>query len=284
MTLLMLSLLYLMMAFQVYLAIQNLLEKGRQLAHIGCYVGIFLRGGNKLDREGRDYWLKPLAKLGVIELVTYLGKSTDSFTEGHIKAKSPNSAYRLSDGFENLLKNYSDEAFEEYFSQNEIARRLELQAKLLSESIKSHGKGDHDKLIKLTIKHYVPNYLKDFEVLYIDNADGDRVSQEEKEKLDKYGVVITIDDNWPDVILVSPDGEALWFIEAVCSDGEVDLKKAQGLENLCKKNGKVLAGLTTTYLDWKSVAKRQSSNKNLVGGSFLWIAEDPSKVFKIFEL
>ena len=33
---------------------------GASVAHIGTHVGILQRGRNiKLDREGRDYWLKP---------------------------------------------------------------------------------------------------------------------------------------------------------------------------------------------------------------------------------
>ena len=31
---------------------------GSTTAHIGCHVGILQRGANKLDREGRDYWIK----------------------------------------------------------------------------------------------------------------------------------------------------------------------------------------------------------------------------------
>lgn len=43
---------------------------GASVAHIGTHVGILQRGGNlKLDREGRDYWLKPLWEIGAIEKV-----------------------------------------------------------------------------------------------------------------------------------------------------------------------------------------------------------------------
>src|SRR5438067_1601007 len=33
---------------------------GASTAHIACHVGVLQRKGGKLDREGRDYWLKPL--------------------------------------------------------------------------------------------------------------------------------------------------------------------------------------------------------------------------------
>ena len=33
---------------------------GAGIAHIGSYVGMLVRRGNKMDREGRDHWVKPL--------------------------------------------------------------------------------------------------------------------------------------------------------------------------------------------------------------------------------
>lgn len=40
----------------------------RQLLILVQYIGILQRGGyTKLDREGRDYWLKPLWEIGALE-------------------------------------------------------------------------------------------------------------------------------------------------------------------------------------------------------------------------
>jgi hypothetical protein len=33
---------------------------GASTAHLACHIGILQRGNGKLDREGRDYWIKPL--------------------------------------------------------------------------------------------------------------------------------------------------------------------------------------------------------------------------------
>src|SRR4051812_23533338 len=33
---------------------------GATTAHLACHMGILQRGYGKLDREGRDYWIKPL--------------------------------------------------------------------------------------------------------------------------------------------------------------------------------------------------------------------------------
>ena len=60
-----------------------------------------MRHGGKLDREGRDYWVKPLIdEIAAIERVNF---SDGVFVSGHLKAKSPNSAYRLTDAFKRLL-------------------------------------------------------------------------------------------------------------------------------------------------------------------------------------
>ena len=40
----------------------------------GCHVGVLQRGRSKLDREGRDYWIKPMQELGGVEAVTLIGK------------------------------------------------------------------------------------------------------------------------------------------------------------------------------------------------------------------
>ncbi|MCB1529707.1 MAG: hypothetical protein H6853_03690 [Rhodospirillales bacterium] len=61
---------------------------GATTAHLGCHIGILQRGGMKLDREGRDYWIKPLRELGGIEAITLMD---GEFISGHVKAKSPNS-------------------------------------------------------------------------------------------------------------------------------------------------------------------------------------------------
>jgi len=103
---------------------------GASTAHIACHVGILQRGDRKLDREGRDYWIKPLREVGAIEAVT-LAAGTGEFVAGHVVAKSSNSAYRLSPDFVELLRTPQDEleqAVAAWISGDAIRRRLELQA------------------------------------------------------------------------------------------------------------------------------------------------------------
>ena len=77
---------------------------GATTAHLGTHIGILQRGGvSKLDREGRDYWIKPLRELGAIEPI-YLEPKTRKFVSGHPVAKSPNLGYRLATAFLEILK------------------------------------------------------------------------------------------------------------------------------------------------------------------------------------
>src|SRR5689334_16554668 len=48
---------------------------GATVAHIACHVGILQRGKDKLDREGRDYWIKPLRDIGAVEAIIFDPKS-----------------------------------------------------------------------------------------------------------------------------------------------------------------------------------------------------------------
>jgi len=71
---------------------------GASTAHIACHVGVLQRRGGKLDREGRDYWLKPLWEIGALEKL-YFDPETADFLPGHPVPKSPNSAYRIARPF-----------------------------------------------------------------------------------------------------------------------------------------------------------------------------------------
>jgi len=260
------------------------ISDGAGVAHIAGYVGILLRGKKKLDREGRDYWLKPLRELGAIEPVTF-DSMQGGFINGHIKPKSPNSAYRLETSFLNLLKAVHSADFEEswtrWVSEEEKRGRLNVLSQSQSLAAEGSGGGQHERLIRESIKIYAKNFLPGYSVLYEDYSDGNRISEHDRAHLEAAGVRITLGDVWPDVTLHNPAKNSLWFIEAVTTDGEVDGQKWEGLMSICSKSGKQLAGATTTYPDWKKFASRQRANKNLCVGSQVWVSEDPTKEFVV---
>ena len=252
------------------------ISDGATTANIACYVGILMRRGNKLDREGRDYWIKPLVELGIIRLVTFRPETRD-FIDGHLRAKSPNSAYRLNSDFVALLKRGREKDIKSFFGSNETTKRRLLHAKLIKDSIATHGNGPHAELIILACAHYAPYFLAGYEVAYVDDSDGDRISKNEKKKFAQFGITLTLEDCWPDVLLINPTENSIWFIEAVVSDGEVDAAKMQRFLSYCNRHGKNLGGATTCYHTWKELASRQTRQENLAVGSYIWVASDPTK-------
>ena len=260
------------------------ISDGASVAHIAGYVGILLRGGRRLDREGRDYWVKPLRELGAVEAVTF-DSDQHAFIEGHVKAKSPNSAYRLERSFVAILKKVKTSGFAEatdrWLSQDVRRERL----KILSEAQKLASEGSpgnpHEKLITESVKIYAKHFLPGYSVLFEDYSDGARITKDAESRLRAANVRIELEDAWPDVTMFNPEENALWFIEAVTTDGEVDRQKWEGLKRICSKAGKRLAGATTAYADWRRFASRQKANKNLHIGSHVWIQEDPTKEFVV---
>jgi hypothetical protein len=253
-------------------------SSGATTAQLGCHIGILQRGKSKLDREGRDAWIKPLRELGAIELV-FLDRETREFIVGHPIAHSPNSAYRLAGTFKAILQGNEggwEQQLEAWISSSAVLQRRKLQAKLAEQSRTLVG-SKHSDLINSCIEHYARQFLTGYEVIYIDDGDGDRITHEDRVLLEKAGITLGRQDAMPDVLLWNPHTDWLWVIEAVTSDGEVDFHK----NGLATRSGKMGIGFTTAYRTWKEAAVRQSSQKNLAPGTYLWIQEDPGKHFLI---
>lgn len=249
---------------------------GASTAHLACHIGILQRGALKLDREGRDYWIKPLRDLGGIEAVTL---EDGEFVPGHTKAKSPNSSYRLEEAFREILTSPDgewQEKLEAWSAQDAARERLAFQAKMAEAAKKASDTG-HAALINDCVEHYAPRFLEGYEVLYVDDSDGDRISDEERAKMEAAGALLTLADPMPDVLLWHPEKDALWVIEAVTSDGEVDAHKVKGMLAFAERCGKPEVGFTTAYRTWKEAAARQGTQRNIAVETFIWIREDPSK-------
>ena len=252
------------------------ISDGASTAHLACHIGILQRGALKLDREGRDYWIKPLRDLGGIEAVTLEGSE---FVPGHTKAKSPNSSYRLEEAFRDILTSPDGEWQEklEAWSAGEAAReRLAFQAKMAA-AAKAASDTGHAALINDCVEHYAPRFLEGYEVLYVDDSDGDRISDEERAKMRAAGAELTLADPMPDVLLWHPETDWLWVIEAVTSDGEVDAHKVRGMQAFAQRCGKAGVGFTTAYRTWREAAARQGKHRNVAVETYIWLREDPSK-------
>ena len=253
---------------------------GASTAHVACHIGILQRGGTKLDREGRDYWIKPLREIGAIEAVLFDGKNR-TFVAGHPVAKSPNSAYRLDPDFVRVLtmSEWEWEVQIKNWIQDDRTRvRLAFQAQQAAAAVGS-VRMVHADLIAACCSVYAPRFLPGFRILYVDDADGARVSDDEERQLRAAGLGLELRDAMPDVLLWNPATDALWVIEAVTSDGEVDQHKVDQLRAFAKRHGKPAIDFTTAYATWRAAAQRQGAHKNLAVGTYVWIVEDASKQF-----
>lgn len=255
-------------------------SEGASIAHIACHVGILQRGKSKLDREGRDYWIKPLREIGAIEAI-YLDPKSKSFLDGHPKAKSPNSAYRLDSAFVEVLCASDDEwpsKLDAWSSEDTLRARLRFRA-AQAEAARATTDTAHADLIRACYEDYAPKFLPGYEVLFVDDADGDRVSEGERETMWGADLDLSLGDAMPDVLLWNRSTDALWIIEAVTSDGEVDHHKVEQVRAFAERAGKKTVGFTTAYPTWKFAAQRQGKHKNIAAGTYIWIREDAAKHF-----
>lgn len=253
---------------------------GATAVQIACHVGILQRGKRKVEPEGRDDWIRPLKEVGAIEPVTF-SSETETFIVGHKRAKSPNAAYRLSGSFVELLKAARStpsigRLVAEWGSVDAIRTRLGSHAKAAVEQHLSHD-GGRDRLIEDVKNHYVAAFLPEYEVLPVVATGGDPLGRDANVRLREVGIVLRLEEAYPDVMLVQVSSRRLWCVQAATSDGEVDAHKVEGVRRLCERSGLTLAGMTTAYPTWKDAARRQSRHKNLAVGAYLWIQEDPAK-------
>lgn len=253
---------------------------GATTAHLACHVGILQRGGGKLDREGRDYWIKPLRELGGIEPITL---QNGEFIAGHVKAKSPNSSYRLNEDLKAILQAPDDQwpgMLAEWAREDVARERRAFQAQMAEASKRLVDTG-HADLIRASIDHYAARFLPDYQLLYIDDSDGDRISDAERVTMRAAGIELTLEDPMPDVLLWNRETDHLWVIEAVTSDGEVDLHKVAQMKRMAERCGKAGVGFTTTYRTWKEAAARQGAHQNISVDTYIWIQADPAKHFHV---
>ena len=253
---------------------------GATTVHLASHVGVLQRGEFKLDREGRDYWIKPLRDLGGIEPILI---NDGEFIPGHVVAKSPNSAYKLSEGLKAVLKAPDSDwpgLLAAWADADAVRTRRAFQAQAAEASRLLVDTG-HSGLIQASIHQYAARFLPEYKVIYIDDGDGDRITDKDRAALAEAGITLKLGDAMPDVLLWCRQTDRLWVIEAVTSDGEVDLHKVTQLQAMAARCGKAGVDFTTTYLTWKDAAARQGKHGNVAVGTYIWIQADPAKHLRV---
>jgi len=256
---------------------------GYAVSHLG-----YPAPGGKIDRETRDYVFPPLIEVGLIERAMVYSKTEFKasgeliFYGAHLKPKSPNSAYVLTEGVERLVMFTPEaawaEARDEWLADDEH-RRAHLRRATAARAVTSApSTNKHSVLIKQCADALLDSVANGFILGFIDDADGDRLRDEWREILEPLGLVPDLASRWADAMLINESARELWIVDAVTSDGEIDEVRAADFRKWAADRGWSIAGMTTAYETWARAAARQSAHFNLAVASTLWIAEDGGKL------
>lgn len=98
-----------------------------------------------------------------------------------------------------------------------------------------------------------------------------------EEKLRRLGLVITLHDKMPDVVLYSEEKNWLYFIESVTSVGAMEPKRIKEIDDMTVS---VSAGkiYVTAFLDFKTFKK---FSDNLAWDTEVWIADMPDHMIHL---
>jgi hypothetical protein len=249
-------------------------------------------GRTRFDRELRDAVWPRLRELGIVQRAY---RTTDREFEqsgeqmvygSHGKAKSPNNSYALTDEAKQLLLETADtdwsHALDEFVAGDADRRLRVLQANASAST--AAGASDHSRLILAAAEALQDTVLSDYELVFVDDADDERIKDEWRDSLESRGLLPDLDSLWPDAILVRDSDKSIWFVDAVTSDGEVDTTRHEELDAWARDRGYTPRGYTTAYETWKRAAARQGKMKNLAVDTTLWIAEDGGKLFSVGSL
>jgi hypothetical protein len=246
------------------------------------------------DRELRDDVFPTLITVGLLDKVYInsreISKETGQLiTRGqHPVAKSPNSGYALTSEARKLLLDIPDDewpsARDAWLTQSQ-SRRQQAMRRTAGEEVEAAAPtSKHAVLIQQCVVALQSSVAAGFELVFIDDADGERIQKQWRDRLEALNLEPDLASRWPDAILVHNRARALWFIDAVTSDGEIDEPRAKDLRDWAKQRDYEVAGMTTAYANWKRAGSRQASRGNLAIGTTIWIAEDGGKLLRVDSL
>lgn len=186
----------------------------------------------------RDYLILPLREVGIVQqsFVVPAGELADFANEivvyGFHRTKSGNNAYVLSDAAKELLEVDEaewDERLAEFVASDPNRRLRRLQQRASAKVQAATGAaGKHAALIEAAVDALLQSRCKDFDLVFVDDADGNRIREESRVKLEALDLMPDLSSRWPDAILVK--GSEVWFVDAVTTDGDIDEVRKQDLE------------------------------------------------------
>jgi hypothetical protein len=120
-------------------------------------------------------------------------------------------------------------------------------------------------------------------VLFVSES-GNKILAHHDETARAVGLTIRADKNLPDTILVdlAPEHPLLVFVEAVATDGPINARRKQALEELAKEAGFPAEHIAyvTAYLD-RSGAPFKKTVDALAWGSYAWFVSEPEGLIEL---
>jgi putative type II site-specific deoxyribonuclease len=278
----------------------------KQQSDLCCYVLLALASIKKCDKweAATNKWVRIHSIIVYIKDaygIMYAENSRETFRkqamhhfrnaafieDNGLATNSPNYSYRFTDEMLRLIRSFKTPSWE-----NEKQKFLSVhksliefyasERKIKKMPVKVNGAdltfspGKHNKLQKAIIEEFAPRFAANSECLYIgDSTEKDLVKN--ADKLGNLGVVITLHDKMPDVVLYSEEKNWLYFIESVTSVGPMDPKRIKEIERMTAdvKAGKIYV---TAFLDFKTFKK---FSELLAWETEVWIADMPDHMIHL---
>jgi BsuBI/PstI restriction endonuclease domain/BsuBI/PstI restriction endonuclease HTH domain len=143
--------------------------------------------------------------------------------------------------------------------------------------------GPSSQITKAVIEVFAPCFLGKPAVLFVSES-GNKIVARDDELARAIGVIIKADENLPDIILVDlePRHPLMVFVEAVATDGPINLRRKAALERLASDAGFPAehVALVTAYHDRSSPPFKKTVDA-LAWGSYAWCASEPDGLIEL---
>ena len=143
--------------------------------------------------------------------------------------------------------------------------------------------GPSSEITKAVVEVFAKRFLQKPDVLFISES-GNKIVSRDDELARAVGIDIKADKNLPDAILVDlgPEHPLIVFVEVVATDGPINERRKQALEELANGAGFPLdhVAFLTAYLD-RSGAPFKKTVDTLAWGSYAWFVSEPEGLIQL---
>lgn len=137
--------------------------------------------------------------------------------------------------------------------------------------------GPSSAITKAVVEVFALSFLGQPAVVFVSES-GNKVVSRDDELARSIGLNIQADRNLPDTILVdlAPAHPLLVFVEAVATDGPINARRKEALEELARSAGYPLehVAFVTAYLDRSGASFRRTVHA-LAWGTYAWFVSEP---------